>query len=562
MKLYSFPLFSFAILILLIISCAPKETADMVILNAKIATVDKNFAIKEAVAVKNRKILFVGSSEDVKKYITETTEVIDANNLFVLPGLIDAHGHLVSLGTSLTQLNTNDCKTYEAIIQRVKRAVQKSKPGDWIIGGRWDQTKWESKAFPIHDALSAVSPNNPVYLSRTDGNSALVNKKALEIAGIATDTENPSGGIIIRKTNGLPTGVLINRAMNLVKNFFPKESLSDQKEQIKKAIAVCNESGLTGVHEAGISIAEVDAFKALVDEDKLDMRVYAMLGDQKNPEYAAEDLVQYFKDIRIDNYGDHLFSLKSLKLYFDGALGSRGAAFFDPYHDDPTNTGLLRIPPDYITRVAKAALQADMQVCTHAIGIRGNRLCLDAYEDALKAFPKEAHRFRIEHAQVVRDQDIQKFVDLNVIPSVQPTHCTSDKGFVEDRIGTERAKGAYAWRSFIDAGLVMPCGSDFPVESTNPLHGIYALVSRKDTNQMPEGGWYPNQRITIEEAIKGFTIWAAYGAFDEELLGSIEVGKYADFTILDSDLLSISAEEILETRVLYTIVGGQVKYKR
>lgn len=400
-----------------------------------------------------------------------------------------------------------------------------------------------------------------MYLSRVDGNSALVNQKALEIAGITAETLDPPGGKIIRNADGSPTGVLINRAMNLVKVHFPEESLEARKDKLQQAITVCNESGLTGVHEAGISLPEVEAFKALVDDGLLDMRVYAMLGDQKNPEYAAEDLVAYFKKHRIESYGDQLFSLKSLKLYFDGALGSRGAAFFDPYHDDPTNRGLLRIPPEYITKVAKAALQADMQVCTHAIGIRGNRLCLDAYGEALEAFPKEDHRFRIEHAQVVRKENIEQYVKWQVVPSVQPTHSTSDKHFVIDHIGEERARGAYAWRSFIDANLVMPCGSDFPVESTEPLLGIYALITRQDIEGKPAEGWFPEQRVTIEEAIKGFTIWAAYGAFQEDILGSIEVGKYADFTILDKDILTIPPDEILKTNVVYTIVGGEVIYQ-
>lgn len=553
----------FFIIVLVAFSCTTQEPpADMVILNGKVATVDSSFSIQQAVVVKDKKVLFVGTNKQASKYVGDQTKVIDAKNLLVLPGLTDAHAHLVSLGNKLSQLNTSDCSTYEQVIARVGKAAENAAAGEWIIGGRWDHNKWDPAVFPLHNELSKVSPNNPVYLSRVDGNSALVNQKAMDIAGITASTPDPAGGTIIRNADGSPTGVLINRAMNLVKKHFPEESAIARKEKLQKAVAACNRSGLTGVHEAGISMAEVEAFKALVDEGLLDMRVYAMLGDQKNPEYAAEDLVAYFKEKRIDNYGDQMFSLKSLKLYFDGALGSRGAAFFDPYHDDPTNTGLLRIPQEYIAKVAKAALQADMQVCTHAIGIRGNRLCLDAYGEALEEFPKEDHRFRVEHAQVVRQEDIDKYVALQVLPSVQPTHCTSDKGFVEDRIGTERAKGAYAWRSFIDAGLTMPCGSDFPVESTDPLLGIYALVTRQDAAGKPEGGWYPEQRVSIEEAIKGFTIWAAYGAFQEDILGSIEVGKYADFTILDKDILEIDPEEIPNTQVAYTIVGGEVKYQK
>jgi hypothetical protein len=290
------------------------------------------------------------------------------------------------------------------------------------------------------------------------------------------------------------------------------------------------------------------------------MRVYAMLGEEKDLPMDM-DLAAYFKKHRIQEYGHHMLAVRSIKLYFDGALGSRGAAFFKPYEDDPENTGLLRITPEYIYEISKAALEADMGVNTHCIGIRGNRLCLEAYEKALQENPKPDHRFRIEHAQIIEGQDVEKFVSLGIIPAMQPTHCTSDMYFVEDRVGAERAKGAYAWRWFIDAGLVIPCGSDFPVESNNPLLGIYAAVTRQDPKGWPEGGWFPEQRMTIEEAIKGFTIWAAYSSFQENVLGSIEVGKYADLTVLDKDILKIDPKEILTAKTVYTIVGGQIRYR-
>jgi formylglycine-generating enzyme required for sulfatase activity len=274
-----------------------------------------------------------------------------------------------------------------------------------------------------------------------------------------------------------------------------------------------------------------------------------------------QDLEAYFRKHRLDNYGRHFLSVRSMKLYFDGALGSRGAAFFKPYNDDPGNTGLLRIPQEYITKVARAALKTGMGVNTHCIGIRGNRLCLDAYEKALKEFPTPDHRFRIEHAQVVRQEDADKFAALGVIPSMQPTHCTSDMYFVEDRIGKKRAEGAYAWQWFRKAKLKIPMGSDFPVESNNPLYGIYAAITRQDHKEWPENGWYPRHRVLIREAIKGFTIWAAYAAFQEKVLGSIEPGKLADFTILDRDITGIQPKDILKTKVLYTIVGGKIRYQ-
>jgi predicted amidohydrolase YtcJ len=438
--------------------------------------------------------------------------------------------------------------------------VKTVEPGEWITGGRWDQNDWEDKSFPVHDSLSLVSPNNPVYLTRIDGNAGFANKKALEIAGITKDTPDPFGGVIVRKSDGEPTGVLVNRAMNKVTENIPRDSEERYREKFLKAVNSCLKVGLTGVHEAGVGPHAIGMYKDLIDKGRLKMRIYAMLGEEEDLPLDI-DLVDYFKKHRIEKYGNHMLSVRSIKLFFDGALGSRGAAFFEPYEDDPQNSGLLRITPEYIYKISEAALKADMGVNTHCIGIRGNRLCLDAYEKALKENPQDDHRFRIEHAQIVRREDVKKFVSLGVIPSMQPTHCTSDMYFVEDRVGKKRAEGAYAWRWFIDAGLVIPCGSDFPVESNNPMLGIYAAITRQDVKGWPETGWYPEQRMSREEAIKGFTVWAAYSAFQEDVLGSIEVGKYADFTVLDKDILQIEPREILTTKAVYTIVGGKIRYR-
>ena len=545
----------------MMIYCGNHQQADLVLRNGKIATVDEDFSIKEAIAVRGDKIVFVGSDEKISPFIGPDTRVIELNGKLTLPGLIDAHAHIHNLGEKLINLSISDVQSYKEVVDIVSERVKTAKPGEWIIGGRWDQNTWKGKKFPIHDPLSKVSPDNPVFLRRVDGNSAFVNKKALEIAGITRDTPEPFGGAIIRKENGEPTGVLINRAMNLVKKYFPAESEELYRQKVIAALNNCLSVGLTGAHEAGISPREIETYKALIDDDQIHVRVYAMLGEQETPVLEIDDLTGYFRRHRIENYGNHALSVRSIKLFFDGALGSRGAAFFEPYEDDPGNNGLLRITPEYVTKVSKAALEAGMGVNTHCIGIRGNRLCLDAYERAFKENPRKDHRFRIEHAQIVRDEDIAKFASLGVIPAMQPTHCTSDMGFVAERVGKERAKGAYVWRSFLDAGLVIPCGSDFPVESSNPMLGIYAAVTRQDAHGNPPGGWFPQQRMTIEEAIKGFTIWAAYAAFQEDILGSIEKGKLADFTVLDKDILTIDPKEILTTKALYTIVGGKIRYK-
>jgi predicted amidohydrolase YtcJ len=534
--------------------------ADMVIMDATVATVDDDFSIKEAVAVKGDIIIFVGDNNDVKQYIGPGTEVIKLDGKLVLPGLIDAHGHLHSLGEQLANLDINGTKSWEEIIAKVEERVKTAKPGEWIVGGRWNQNEWPVRDFPVHHELSKVSPNNPVYLTRVDGNSAFANKKAMELAGIDRNTPDPDGGKFIKGDDGEPTGVLINQAMGYIKRILPPNTPEQKEAKFKMAVQACIEAGLTGIHEAGIGPAEIELYKSLIDRNELDIRLYAMLGEQEKP-VLDFDLLPYFLENRIPEYGNHMLSVRAIKLFFDGALGSRGAAFFEPYADDPGNTGLLRVSPEYIVKVTKAALEADMGVATHCIGIRGTRLCVDAYEEALKAVPKEDHRLRVEHAQIVRSEDVGKFRTLNIIPSMQPTHATSDMGFVADRVGEERTAGAYAWRWFRDAGLTIPMGSDFPVESVNPLYGIYSAVTRQDHNGQPPGGWHPEHRLTIEEAIRGFTIWAAHAAYQDEVLGSIETGKLADFTILDKNILKIDPREIPGTKVLYTIVGGRIRYQ-
>lgn len=549
-------------ILLIFICCSHVEKADMVILNGKVVTVDSGFSIREAIAVTGDRIVAVGSRAKVSNLIGKSTKIIDAEGLLVLPGLIDAHAHLVSLGNQLANLDITDCTSFQEIVETVAVRVKQAEPGEWIVGGRWDQTRWETGEFPVHDLLSDVSPENPVYLTRVDGNSAFVNRKALELAGITASTPDPVGGFYVRKPDGKPSGVLVNMAMNSVKDMIPGDTKEQLMKKLKMAVQSCIEIGLTGVHEAGVGPWEIGIIKEMIDSEKLDLRIYAMLGEQEKPEFGVDDLPEYFMENRIEAYGDGFLSVKSVKLFFDGALGSRGAAFFEPYSDDKQNSGILRIKPEYITEVVLAALETDMGVNTHCIGIRGNRLCLDAYEEALKDFPGRDHRLRIEHAQIVREEDIRKFVDLRVIPSMQPAHCTSDMHMVVPRVGEERAEFAYAWRTFLDAGLTIPCGSDFPVESNNPLLGMYAAVTRKAPGD-PEGkGWHTEQCMTIEEAIRGFTIWAAHAAFQEDMLGSVEVGKYADFTILDRDILILPPEELLNTIVMYTIIGGKIRYSR
>ena len=537
-------------------ACSNKKQADLVIIGGKVATVDDDFSITEAVAIQDEKIIFVGANEEAKKYIGSKTKVIELRGELVLPGLIDSHGHLTGYGKSLEHIDLVGTKSYQEVIDLVKDQVKLVESGEWILGRGWDQNDWEIKEFPQHQALSNLTPNNPVVLSRIDGHAILVNQKALEIAEINKSTSDPVGGKIIRDSNGLLSGIFIDNAEKLITDYVPKYSTEKILSIITNAANRCAELGLTGVGDAGIPISRIDDFKFLIDNNKMPIRINAMLTDT-----VVSDMFGFLQKYKIDSYGNDFLRVKSIKLYADGALGSRGAALLEPYSDDPENIGLIVTDNSHMLEVCKAALESDFQVCTHAIGDKAIRTMLDVYEEALQENPNADHRFRIEHSQIVNLSDVSRYADLGVIPAMQPTHAVSDMPWTEDRIGAERVKGAYAFRSFLNEGITIPCGSDFPVETNNPLIGIYHAITRQDENENPKGGWLPEQKMTIEEAIKGYTIWAAYAAFQEDILGSIEVGKYADFTILDKDILTIEPVEILNTRPIYTIVGGEIQYQ-
>jgi predicted amidohydrolase YtcJ len=539
--------------------CRREDPADLVI-RGKIATVDTSFSIREAVAVRGGVIVYVGDLAGIDRFVGPETTVIDAGPGLVLPGLVDAHAHMYSYAQELANLNVTGTRSFNEVVARVAERTRTARPGEWVLGGRWDQTDWADTAFPVHDALSAVSPDNPVYLKRVDGNAALANAAALKAAGITRRTADPSGGVIHRKAGGDPSGVLVNRAMDLVEAAVPKDTPGEYERKLLAAIDRAAAFGLTGWHEAGVTPPEIAIYRSLLRRGALKLRCYAMLGDERNPEYQG-NLAAYFRANRMEDDSAHMFAVRSVKVFFDGALGSRGAAFYEPYADDPKNVGLVRVSQDHVEKIARAALETGMQVGTHCIGIRGNRLTLEAYEKALRAHPGVDHRFRIEHAQFVEPRDIAKFAGLGVLAAMQPTHATSDMGFVEARVGPERARFGYAWREFLNAGVIIPAGSDFPVESPNPLLGIYAAVTRTDLDGKPDGGWFPAQRMTIQEAIRGFTAWAAFASFRETVLGSIEVGKLADFTILDRDLLSVPPRDIPGARVLFTIVGGRIVHR-
>jgi predicted amidohydrolase YtcJ len=536
--------------------------ADLVLRNGKVVTADRAFSIQEAIAITGDKIVYVGPDVGADRYITSETQVIDLDGLFVMPGMTDAHCHPFNLGRvdDEERFSVSGTQSYQEVVDKVEQKVRTLQPGDWIIGSGWSEQDWEVKVLPIHDELSTVSPDNPVFLYRRGGNSAFVNAKALQIAGIDHDTPDPYGGQIHRKADGSPSGFLVNMGNNMVKKYFPKPDRPYEyyRDIYRNAARISHEVGLTGWHDAGTYPDQLAIYRQMVDQGELNIRVNAMI---QNPREG--DLEEHFRTHRVLNYGGyHMFQVRSVKVYFDGALGSRGAAFYAPYDDDPHNIGVTEIPPQHLYEVSLAGLKAGVQIAPHSIGIRGNGVMLDMFEKALKEYPVNDHRFRSEHAQIVALEDVPRFKRLGVIPSMQFIHATSDMAIVEDRVGAERMKGAYAWRSFIDAGLPVAAGSDFTVESHKPLWGIYAGVTRQDHAGQPAGGWMPGQRVTREEAIRAYTIWPAYAAFLEDVLGSLEIGKYADIVVLDKDLLEVPATEILEAKVQYTIVGGEIVYQQ
>jgi len=530
--------------------------ADLIVTHAKIYTVDDNHPFVSAMAVRGGRIQFVGSEREALLLRGPSTKMLDAGGQTIIPGMIDAHAHLFGLGTFLKNIDLTDTRSYDAIVTRVGERLKGIPSGRWVIGRGWDQNKWGDTRFPTHEALSRVSPNNPVVLERIDGHALLVNAAAMRAAGVTAATKDPSGGRIERGANNDPTGVFVDNAMSLIDKVIPPLSHDDMRAATLGAIAESNKYGLVGLHDPGEPRDVLDVFEELAKAGTFTLRVYAMISDDSA---AIEHYFQRGPQSAL--YDGHLW-IRSIKLYADGALGSRGAALLDPYADDAKNVGLLKSTPAHLQDVATRALQHGFQVGTHAIGDRGNRVALDAYEAALKAVPTVDHRFRIEHVQILDHADVPRFAQLGVIPSMQAVHQTSDMYWAPTRLGYARTFGAYAWRSLLNTGVIIPNGSDFPVERVNPLYSFHAAVSRQDDNSWPPGGWFPAQKMTREEALKSMTIWPAYAGFMEPLTGSLTAGKYADFVILDQDIMTVPESSILGTGVIATYIGGRAVYER
>jgi predicted amidohydrolase YtcJ len=476
---------------------------------------------------------------------------IDGGGEVVLPGITDAHAHVYSQGFLNVSLNLLGTTSVEAAVKRIEEFASGRRAG-WILGRGWNQVLWPVQEFPSAADIDAVVADRPVWLQRIDGHAGWANSKALAIAGIDSNTPDPVGGKIIRDSNGNATGVLIDTAMALVDKHVPDPTRSDIRESYASAIDSLLALGITGVHDAGINKTEAEVYMSMADDGELGMRIYAMLSD------TGPNLDAFAEPIRA--YGNDHLDIASVKLYSDGALGSRGAAMIEPYDDDPENRGLPFYTQEQLDEFVRVANRKGFQVGIHAIGDLGNRMALDAFERAQggKASPL---RNRVEHAQIIALDDIPRFSELGVIASMQPVHATSDMNMAEDRVGPQRIKGGYAWRRLLDSGAVIASGSDFPVELPNPFHGLYAAVARQDREGMPEGGWYADQALTRAEALHSFTLAAAYAARQEDRLGSLERGKWADFIVIDRDYFEVPASEIDDIRVLQTWVGGKLVYQ-
>jgi predicted amidohydrolase YtcJ len=530
--------------------------AELILTAAQIHTVDPVRRTVAALAVRDGRVLFAGSLHEALALRGPATRLLDLGHATVIPGIVDAHLHLLGVGEALGDLDLTGAASYEDVIARVVARAATARPGTWIRGRGWDQNTWPGQQLPTAGPLSDAVPGHPVVLGRVDGHAVLGNARALALAGITAATSDPAGGRVVRDPGGAPTGVLVDNAVALLRRVVPPLTPEETRAAILAAIAEAHRWGLTGVHDPGVAASTLAAYEELAREGRFDLRDYVMVsGDGATLQAAlARGPQTGLHGGRID--------VRAIKLFADGALGSRGAALLEDYSDEPGNRGLVLTGGDEIRRVAVEALRHGFQLCTHAIGDHANRLVLDAYAAALDAVPTPDHRFRVEHAQVVSDADLPRFAALGVIPSMQAGHQAADMGWVADRLGPARARRAYAWRSLRDTGVVIPNGSDAPVAPINPMLGFHAAVTRQDAEGRPAGGWFPAERLTREEALASMTLWPAFASFTERVSGSLTPGKIADLTVLDQDIMTVAPEGILETQVLMTVLGGQIVHQR
>jgi predicted amidohydrolase YtcJ len=541
------------------------EPADLVLTNGKVVTVDDKVPEARAVAVRGDRIVAVGAEKDLRPLIGASTRVVDLKGALAIPGIIESHGHFTGLGQSMMILDLTKARSFDEIVAMVGAAAKAAKPGEWIRGRGWHQEKWDRApqpnvdGLPYHDALSQAAPANPVLLEHASGHSSLANAKAMELSGITAKTPDPKGGQIIRDDKGNPIGAFLENAQGLVRvrepKLTPEEALAKERRTIELAARECLRNGVTTFHDAGASFRTIDLYKAMAEEGTLGVRLYVMLGEG-NRALAARGASARM----IGAAGNHL-TVRAIKRFMDGALGSHGAWLLEPYADLPSSTGLNTDALADLRETAKFAIENGFQVSIHAIGDRANRETLDLYEEAFKSHPdRKDVRWRIEHAQQLSPADIPRFGRLGVIAAMQAVHCTSDGPWVPKRLGEKRAgEGAYVWRKLLDSGAVICNGTDVPVEPIDPISCYYAAVTRR----MKDGtAFFPAQRMSRAEALRAYTINGAYAAFEEDLKGSLRPGKLADITVLSKDITNCPEEEIRSAEVLYTIVGGKISYQK
>lgn len=537
----------------LLAGCAGPGGETTVIHNVTGYTLDAGGELQtfSSIAFRDGKVLQTGDSLSLD---ASGVNRIDGQGRVLLPGLIDAHGHVTSLGSQELGANVTGSQTLEEALQIVSDYAEQYPDAEWIRGRGWNQVFWDIGRFPTAEELDRAVSDRPVWLGRVDGHAGWANTRAMEIAGVTAETEDPEGGQIIRDEEGNPTGVFVDGAESLIASHIPPPSEQERDRALSLALQQMRSHGLTSVHDAGIGLDTWERYKRFADGDSLTTRIYAMYrgtGDTFEQLAAAGP---------VESYAGDMLALRSVKLSIDGALGSRGAALMEPYSDDPGNRGLLFHPQEEVTGMVMKVASAGWQMNVHAIGDRANRVILNAFEEAKDSLGEQGLRHRIEHAQIVHPDDIPRFVDLNLVASMQATHATSDMNMAEDRLGAERMEGAYAWQTFLDQGTVIANGSDFPVEHVNPFYGLYSSVTRQDHEGNPEGGWYPSEAMTRLQAFRSFTLDAAWAAHQEDVLGTLEEGKWADFILVDRDYFEVPASEIWQTEVLQTWVAGEKVY--
>ena len=560
-----------AVLILsTVVIAQPAQTpATLVLRNGKVVTVDAKVPEAQAIAIRGDRIAAVGSNESIQGFIGPSTQVIDLNGQLAIPGLIESHGHFMGFGQSKLTLDLMDVKDWDEIVSMVAAAAKQAKPGEWILGRGWHQEKWSEvpspnvDGFPLHEALSRVSPNNPVWLTHASGHAGFANALAMKMAEVQRTTADPAGGQILKDKDGNPTGLFNERAQSLISGALARDRATRTPAQVeadlREVIALASQEvlskGLTSVHDAGSPPSTIEVMKKVVDERQLPLRVWMML--REDAARLAEDMPKY----RVVNYGDKRFTVRAIKRAIDGALGSRGAWLLEPYADLATTSGMLTDSLDDIKTIAELAIKNDYQMAVHAIGDRGNRETLNIYESAFNRHPEKsgkALRWRVEHAQHISAADIPRFGRLGVIASMEGIHCTSDAPYVLARLGPRRAEeGAYVWQKLMKSGAIIANGTDAPVEDVDPIPSFYASVSRR----VKDGSvFFPDQRMSRMEALRSYTINAAFAGFDEAIKGSLAVGKLADVTVFSKNILTVPEDQIPTARILYTIVGGKVQY--